>query len=100
MTVGWFSAQLRFRSKICDASCHDPLCEESIRLIEAETETVAWAKAAALGQASEHTYENDQGELVQWVFVRVVEVQDLCEDEIKDGVEVFSRLRWSSAEGD
>ena len=61
MTVGWFSAQLRFRSKICNSSDHDPLCEESIRLIEAETETVAWAKAAAPGQASEHAYENDHG---------------------------------------
>jgi hypothetical protein len=91
----WFAAKLLFESSVRDDDDR-VLQEESIRLIQADDETQAHAKASELGAAQEHQYPNERGEKVHWRFVGVVEVQDLCEDSISDGTEVYSTLKWRS----
>jgi uncharacterized protein DUF4288 len=89
----WFAARLLFESSVQ----HDDgrvLQEESIRIIQANDELQAQSKAALLGTSDQHRYLNDQGETVAWRFVSVLELQDLCEDNITDGMEVFARLTW------
>ena len=68
---------------------------ETIHLIQAENEAKALLKATDLGHSEEHNYPNEHGENVKWSFVCILEIQDLCEDNIFDGMEVFSTLKWS-----
>jgi hypothetical protein len=93
MTMTWYSAKLLFKTdKIEDSQpC---MIEESIRLIQATDEEEAQARAEALGRAEEHSYANETGQLVYWRFIEVMEIQDLGEDEISDGIEVYSRLGY------
>jgi Domain of unknown function (DUF4288) len=89
----WFGAKLLFES----ALPHEDgrvLQEESIRLIEADDESQAQAKAIQVGNSEQHQYRNHQGETVAWRFVSVLEIQDLCEKNMYDGIEVFSTLNW------
>jgi hypothetical protein len=89
----WFAAKLLFESSIR----HDDgrmLQEESIRLIQANDEAEARSKAASLGVAEQHNYPNACGENVNWQFVSILELQDLCEANLVDGMEVFSTMKW------
>ena len=92
----WFAAKLLFASSIR----HDDgraLQEESIRLIQANDEAEARSKAATIGASEQHSYGNAYGENVNWQFVSVLEIQDLCEANIVDGMEVFSTMKWVTA---
>ena len=68
------------------------LYEETIRLLVAKDIVEAQEQAAALGLRLQHSYHNESGQEVVWRFEAVIEVQDLCEAELHDGVEVFSTL--------
>jgi uncharacterized protein DUF4288 len=94
----WFSARLLYRSIVDDSSDVPPLYEESIILIDAENEEAARAEAERIAVSREHSYPNAEGKLVRWKFVRVLESQDLCEEELSSGVEVYSRLFRSESE--
>jgi hypothetical protein len=91
----WYAVKMLFATEIDNAESPRPLFEKSIRLFEASSEAEAIQKAVITGKTARLTYENDQGERVSWKFVRLVEVQDLCETTLYDGVEVFSELSWS-----
>ena len=88
----WFAVKLLFRSTIDAQEIDAPLCEESIRIVRASNEVEALNRARSLGQEEEHEYENEAGETVRWRFEEVLEVQDLCESELHDGMEVFSHI--------
>lgn len=88
----WFSAKCIFVSKIDGHLLSEPLCEESIILFEAESLESARQSALDLAKKAEHSYKNEQGEEVEWRFEELIEVQDLCEEQLYSGVEVFSRL--------
>lgn len=88
----WFAARLIFETEIGGRPSSDPLCEESIRLIEAPELDAAEAKALVIGKESEHSYENEEHEVVQWRFKGVLEIYELCESQLTDGVEVYSRM--------
>lgn len=89
----WYGAKLIFVSTIEGHSANEAaLREASIRLIEADSQQEALSKAITLGQASEISYLNDRGETVSWRYVEVADVQDLCEAEVTDGMEVYSTL--------
>ena len=88
----WFSVRLLYKNTVGSARDTDLVREESIRVFMADEEADAVEKANALGKHGEHEYANDAGELVRWIFVRVLEIQDLCEAELSDGTEVYSRL--------
>jgi hypothetical protein len=90
--MSWYSAMIIYESDVEGPPDPSPIREESIRVLCAESEKQAWKKAEQVGRQNEHSYKNERGELVSWKFRRVVEVQDLCEEELTDGVEVFSRM--------
>ena len=89
----WFGVRLRFRCEVGGRKSDAPLFEDSIRVVLATTEFDARVRADALGPREEHSYLNEAGEEVRWIFARVVEVQDLCISTLSDGAEVFSILR-------
>jgi len=90
----WSGAKLLFESSIRDED-NRVLQEESIRVIEANDESEAKGKAITLGNSEQHDYGNVYGETVKWRFVSVLEIQDLCEASLFDGMEVFSQMKWN-----
>jgi hypothetical protein len=93
---GWYSARLLFEAEVEGDGSDDILCEESIRLIEADSDNDAEQKAAEVGAQAQHEYVNDDGHTVRWRFRRVLDVQDLCESRIVHGMEVFSNMFWKN----
>ena len=90
-TNSWYAARLLFESAV-EGNTDEPLCEESIRVFKAESPENAFKRATEIGRGADHEYTNELGQAIKWRFVEVIEVQDLCETELTDGVEVFSRL--------
>lgn len=97
----WYAANLLFETTLVPSVEGDvPLQEESVRLLEADSETDAHEAAFQLGEESELSYEGACGQMVTWRFIKVLEVQDLCEAKIHSGMEVFSRLKWKETRDD
>jgi hypothetical protein len=92
----WFSARLLFRSQVDDAADVPPLYEESIILVNATSEDGAREEAERIARSNEQSYLNAEQKQVRWSFVRLLELQDLCEEELSSGIEVYSRLFRSS----
>jgi hypothetical protein len=88
----WYSVKLLFQSTIDGRLLEQSLCEESIRILRGESDEQARARAEEIGRSAEHEYLNESGEVVRWNFVSVLELQDLSETELQDGMEVFSTL--------
>jgi hypothetical protein len=88
----WFSAKLLFRSNVADGQTRDALREESTIVVRATSIEEATSKARAFGAGAQHDYLNEDGAVVSWSFVDVLEVQDLCEHTLADGTEVWSRI--------
>lgn len=92
--MGWYSAVIIYETYVEGSPDPSPIREESIRVFRADSEPLALKKAEEVGRQNEHSYKNDQDELISWRFMKVAEVQDLCEEELTDGVEVFSRMTF------
>ena len=94
--MGWYSARIVFESEIDGPPDPKQLREHSIRVLLADTDDAALKKAKELGMASEHSHRNSEGEQITWRFRYVAEVQELFEERLEEGVEVFSRMVWAS----
>ena len=90
--TGWYSARVLFESRIDGVALSGAILEESVRVLKAKDEAEARARAEEVARGAEHGYANEQGQTVSWHLVAVLDVQDLCETEIQDGTEVFSRM--------
>lgn len=88
----WYSTKILFKSEVIGENPPPHCYEESIRVFLAVDDAEAEDKAREIGEGNEHKYRNENGEEVNWRFVKVIEVQSLCENEITDGMEVFSTL--------
>jgi hypothetical protein len=88
----WFSAKLLFMAMVKGHEKDDPLCEESIIVLQAEDDSIAKTSASQTAIKMEHDYVNEDGEQVEWKFMGILEVQDLCEETLESGTEVFSHL--------
>ncbi len=62
--------------------------DEQFRLIEAHNEEEAFLKARFIGVKNENSFENIEGETINWNFIDVAYVKEL--DSLKDGLELFS----------
>jgi hypothetical protein len=87
----WYSASLLFRSTHVPSEARSPVWEESIRLVEAETEADARTEAERLGRAEAVVYQT-QNDVVLWTFEGVERVYKIDKDELQNGTEVFSRF--------
>ena len=90
---------IAYEAEVADEQGGAPLCENCVKLLSAETEDEARAKAEEIGRSGEVAYTNEAGAVVRWKFLGVLEVQDLCEATIYDGIEVWSRMYWGPADG-
>ena len=90
--MGWFSVAILYEAMINKHAYPHSLRECSVRILVADSEEAAWRRAEEIGRKGEHSYENEDGEMVLWKFRKVMDVQDLCEESLSDGAEVFSRM--------
>ncbi len=87
-----FSVSLLFS---CQLEAPDPpemLRELAIHVLAAAGPDEARAKGHDIGNAKQHAYQNGSGETICWTFEGVVEVQDLYDGHLFDGMEVASWL--------
>jgi len=97
----WYSAKLLFVCEIIDDNIDnlDRLCEESIIIFEANSECDLQKTVEQIANSMQHNYENDEGQTVTWQFQGILQIQDLCEEKIDSGTEVYSRLFFESQVG-
>jgi hypothetical protein len=88
----WYAAELTFRGTVLDDPKDEPLYETSIRLVQADSDDEAKTKAAALGNEGAHEYLNPDGERVAWHFLKVGDVQEIEDQTLAHGAELFSRI--------
>jgi hypothetical protein len=88
----WFGVSLLYRSSEPLDEQGTRLYEERIIVLDAADEGEAWKRANEHGPSLEERYTNAEGNWVTWTFERTIEVKAILEDQIADGVEVFSRF--------
>ena len=86
----WFAAALVFEAKVSDMSGQEPLREISIRVLRANDKASAREMAEAMRTELQHEYTNEDGAIVRWTGIAILDVQDISEREIEEGTEVFS----------
>jgi hypothetical protein len=95
----WFSAAILLRSEAAHRAPADSLWEESVVLVEAESEEHALKIATEIGRGQETSYSVEGQADLRWVFDRVESVFQIESDELRSGTELFSRfLRASEVE--
>ena len=93
----WFAVSLLYESQHSPELRSSPLWEESIRIVDALTQEGAVLAGEEFGKQRVNTYLTD-GATVTWLFRGVQNAFPREQDEVKPGVEVFSRfLRESEA---
>jgi hypothetical protein len=87
----WYAASLLFSGSHDFASDRAPLWEDSICLIEAQSEDAARAKADLLGRSKQHSHPIPGGTFT-WTFHRTERVFAIEGERLAHGTEVFSRF--------
>jgi len=81
---------------MCSANVdNEALFSEEFVLVQAVSYNEAYGKAEAKGANLSHTYQNDAGDEVRWMFESILEVRRIMSDEIGDGSEIYART-WST----
>ena len=88
--MNWFLAKIVYRI-VCGEGNHTPQFDEQLRLIEADDETTAFAKARAIGDQEQEMFFNQQQKLVQWQFINVSELYKISA--LIDGAELYSKVQ-------
>ncbi|HXC06867.1 MAG TPA: DUF4288 domain-containing protein [Bacteroidia bacterium] len=83
----WFISKIVFR--IIYPKQHGAQFDEQLRLIQAENESAAFARAQEIGFGEEESFEDASHRKVQWTFIGIAELYRL--GELKDGLELASR---------
>ena len=86
----WYAANLLYRSIHTPIESKPTVWEESVRLIQARSETEALQEAEAIGRSEAHSYEVEGG-TVTWVFERIERLFAIADEDLQSGSEVFSR---------
>jgi hypothetical protein len=87
---GWYAAVLVIRSRVGVTTDSAPLLDHQVRLLRARDAENAYERALALGADETHSYSNSDGETVTWEFAGLHDLTALLDDDLSDGVEVYS----------
>jgi hypothetical protein len=97
LELHWYVAVLVLESSLEEA-WSDPSVDVQYRLIRAPDAETAYARALALGREKEMSYENPYGQTCVWSFKGLEDLQEVIEDELADGVEVYGFIEHGAAE--
>jgi hypothetical protein len=93
----WYVAVLVLESSIAEGPS-GPLVDIQFRLIRAPDAESAYERALTLGRDAEHSYENPYGQTCAWTFRGLKDLEEVIEDELGDGVEVYGFIEDGAAE--
>lgn len=85
----WYIAKITFQI-VCGDGDHMPQFDEQLRLIYAKSFEHALQKARQFGEQGEDTFLNNNGQLVKWKFINVVNLYNL--HSLEDGSEICSNV--------
>ncbi|MBI4557686.1 MAG: DUF4288 domain-containing protein [Candidatus Hydrogenedentes bacterium] len=84
----WYVARLITEAKV-ERTRHDPLCEESVHLIQARDIESAYRKALKLGKSLDHDYSNTRGKTVHWKFKGLSDLAEVDSKKLESGTEIY-----------
>ena len=95
--MSWYTVSLLLKSIHSPPSEFEPLWEERLVLVEAQTEEQAHQKGEKIGKEAEQEYGVDYkgskvGEKAKWTFMQVASVCQIESESLLDGTELFSRF--------
>lgn len=93
----WYVAVLVFQAEI-EGPWSDPSVDVQHRLIRAANHEQAYARAIDLGQQSQHSYQNANGETCTWSFQGLADLQDVVEANLEHGVEIYGFIEDGAAD--
>lgn len=95
----WFSTRLLYRCLVDgEPDCSGTPYETCIYLIEAHDRDEAEIKAQARGKKAARKAKDKSGRDIEWEFDHVLQLQELDESKIVDGIEIFSRYHMTKPE--
>ncbi len=90
--VTWFTARVLFRAEFKGKRPRKKQhFEESWLLVSAVNQRQAMEKARKLAKDRKLSYANIYGDQVSWRFVKLLELQEILDKGLGDGVEVYSK---------
>jgi len=87
--MNWYVAKLVFRVISGDGNHHAQF-DEQLRLINADSELMAFEKASHIGRANQDSFLNNRRQTVQWQFIDVAELNPI--NELTDGTELYYNI--------
>ena len=100
----WFVAILVFESSIHaekdgpKIKTYDPSVDLQYRLVCATDLESACERAFVMGHEGEHAYENSDGNICAWSFKGLKDLEEVLDDELVDGVEIYGYITEGRAE--
>ncbi len=92
----WFSTRLLYRCLVDgEADVSGTPYETCIYLIKAKDQDDAQAKSEKRGKKESRTFKDKGGRKVAWEFQSILQLQELDESKIEDGIEIFSRYHMT-----
>jgi hypothetical protein len=87
----WFVARLLCRRDISDDVKVEDFYEEKLIVFKALDQNDVRRRLPSIQSAQEERFLNEDGNVVSWKFHEFLEVQEVVDDEIDDGTEVYYR---------
>jgi hypothetical protein len=91
-----YVANLLFKSTVESMNEDKCLWEEQWVCVFANSDDDAMSKSDQYGRDNEHSYNNNRGQLVQWVFVKTLRIWLLESHILEDQQEIAARFLRSS----
>jgi hypothetical protein len=96
--MNWYTAKCLFRCVVQGKRPDDLLRECTYFLVRAKDNRDALKRAAAIAKSKQHSYVNQYGGKVEWIFERVLNVKEILAQELDEGTEIYyTYLRRTSA---
>jgi len=92
-SMGWYVAEIIVRCRIGKSSKSKSLYDRQVKVLRASTHEAAYQRALELGKEENQSYKNSAGQKVFWKFVGLGDLEELHDENIIDGTEIFSRLQ-------
>jgi hypothetical protein len=88
----WYSVTANYKAVHLDRPRRRNLWEQTIFLVTAATEEQAQQAGYEVAKSKEHQYLSVSGGKVSWQLIEVVDVKELIDHELKQGMEVGWRF--------
>ncbi len=94
MRKKWFVTTIILKCEIAGepSIANEWTCTEQVYMLREENRDAAYERALILGKSQETIYLNDEGQQVSWIFVGLEDLEELDDEIIKDGTEIWGRV--------